>query len=433
MQTLAATSQRRRAWAAVLVFLFPLLSLVSAAGVGLCAMLFVLAQLALLRDGWSMLRRHWRATRPVLFAFATLLALEAARALALEPSALASALEKPLRMLLAVSAMLLVQVACPARQWQWLWRGASVAALAGAALAAWQRWGVGLERPGGVLNPITFGNFAACLALLSMAALVDARSLPRASLALGGALAGMAASLLSGSRGGWIILVLATAALCKVSRGRLGKLAFASTLLLLSACWLAPQTGVRQRLSDGAADISRYLGGDGTATSLSIRLELWKAGLMLARQHPWRGQSTAQYKAQMHRWVEQGRLGQAVFAAPEAPHLHNDALQVLVTRGLPGLAAWLATLLLPLRFFARQLAAAPDGSRGPALAGLLLVLAYASFGLSEVMFWSLKGSLFYALMVFLLMGASLNARAPRRRAALHLRAVSAVDEPVPAP
>ena len=35
---------------------------------------------------------------------------------------------------------------------------------------------------------------------------------------------------------------------------------------------------------------------------------------------------------------------------------------------------------------------------------MLVVLAYAAFGLSEVIFWSMKGSLFYALMVFLLMG-----------------------------
>ena len=32
------------------------------------------------------------------------------------------------------------------------------------------------------------------------------------------------------------------------------------------------------------------------------------------------------------------------------------------------------------------------------------------FGLTEVIFWSVTGSLFYALMVFLLMGLCLNAK-----------------------
>jgi O-antigen ligase len=45
-----------------------------------------------------------------------------------------------------------------------------------------------------------------------------------------------------------------------------------------------------------------------------------------------------------------------------------------------------------------------------ALAGALVVFSYACFGLTEVIFWSVAGSLFYALMVFLLMGFCLNAK-----------------------
>jgi O-antigen ligase len=41
---------------------------------------------------------------------------------------------------------------------------------------------------------------------------------------------------------------------------------------------------------------------------------------------------------------------------------------------------------------------------------MLVVLSYFSFGLTEVIFWSLKGSMFYALMVFLLMGLCLVAK-----------------------
>jgi O-antigen ligase len=46
----------------------------------------------------------------------------------------------------------------------------------------------------------------------------------------------------------------------------------------------------------------------------------------------------------------------------------------------------------------------------PALAGMLVVVSYFSFGLTEVIFWSVKGSLFYALMIFILMGLCLNAK-----------------------
>jgi O-antigen ligase len=64
----------------------------------------------------------------------------------------------------------------------------------------------------------------------------------------------------------------------------------------------------------------------------------------------------------------------------------------------------------PLRFFLRQMALAREhGPRYAAgLAGALLVLAYLAFGLTEVIFWSMKASLFYALLVFILMGLCLN-------------------------
>jgi O-antigen ligase len=45
-----------------------------------------------------------------------------------------------------------------------------------------------------------------------------------------------------------------------------------------------------------------------------------------------------------------------------------------------------------------------------ALGGALVVLGYIGFGLTEVIFWSMKSSVFYALMVFLLMGFCLNAK-----------------------
>ena len=67
----------------------------------------------------------------------------------------------------------------------------------------------------------------------------------------------------------------------------------------------------------------------------------------------------------------------------------------------------------PLVFFVRQLREAAHTSRqrfALALAGLVVVTSYASFGLSEVIFWSVGGSLFYSLMIFLLIGFSLNAK-----------------------
>jgi O-antigen ligase len=169
-------------------------------------------------------------------------------------------------------------------------------------------------------------------------------------------------------------------------------------------------TGVAERVGQGVHDVTVYFSGGSAFSNLGIRLELWKGASMLIAEHPLTGQGIDSYQAALARYVAQGRLDPVVLPMP---HVHNDALQALVTGGIVGFSIWLATLVAPFVFFARALV--PDAQGGKrrlalALAGMLVVASYFSFGLTEVIFWSMKGSMFYALMIFLLMGFCLNAK-----------------------
>lgn len=429
------------------MLLFPLLSLVTGFGIGLAGFLFLSTACLWWRDCLAALRAHRRPTRWVLLAFL----LHLAWVLWLAPGRIhgVNAVDGPLRMCSAAAAMLVVRVGRPPLRALWL--GAAGGALLGAGFVAWQRLALGMERPGGLLNPITFGDLSLCLALLALVGAAAARHAALRWSAALGIVAGLAASLLTGSRGGWLALPAAFLLLASARRRALLPRRLVLGVPLL-ACALAlgayalPQTGVRARVAVGLDDVRLYLAGSPVATSIGVRLDLWKAGLRLAAEHPWRGLDTPAYKRRMHEWVAAGELSPAVFAPPEPPHMHNDALQALVTRGIPGLCAWTGILLAPFLFFRARLAgrpgpgsrpesrpesgskaapeavpeaapeavpgaapeAAPEAGRSErqpaALAGMLVVLAYAAFGLSEVIFWSMKGSLFYALTVFLLMG-----------------------------
>jgi O-antigen ligase len=413
----------RQAWAALLVLLFPLLSLVTGFGIGLAGFLFLFTACLWWRRCLAALRAHWPQTRWVLLAF--LLHLACVLALAPGRTHGANAADGPLRMCIAGAAMLVVQAGRPSLRALWL--GVAGGALLGAAFVGWQRLALGMERPGGLLNPITFGDLALCLALLALVGAAAVRHAALRWIAALGVVSGLAASLLTGSRGGWLALPVAFVLLAAARRHALlpRRLVLGAPVLacaLALAAYAVPQTGVHARVAVGVEDVQRYLAGSPVATSIGVRLDLWKAGLRLAAEHPWRGLDTPAYKRRMHEWVAAGELSAAVFAPPEPPHMHNDALQALVTRGMPGLLAWAGILLLPFLFFRAQLARAPAPGPAPeaaseagpraaltrrqsaALAGMLVVLAYAAFGLSEVIFWSMKGSLFYALMVFLLMG-----------------------------
>jgi O-antigen ligase len=401
----------RQVWLAGLLFSFPLLSLVTSFGIGLSSFLFLASALYYLRDSHSTLLRHWPQTRWVVYAFLAHLGFAlfcwATRGAGLH------ILEAPARMLFAMSAMLVVQIGRPWRGT--LWWGVAGGALAAACFAAWQRWLLDMPRPGGMMNPITFGDLSLCLALLALASALDVRSLRTPLAAPIGVLAGIAGSLLSGSRGGWIVLPFAVALFMRQRRFISRRTAVALPVLaclLFTLAYVVPQTGVSERMAIGIRDVAGYLNGNTSATSLSVRLELWKAAAMLIYEHPVTGLDTAAYKQQMHDWVARGLLDQAVFAPPEPSHLHNDVLQVLVTKGVPGFLAWAGTLLAPLLFFSARLKQSRRAGEcnAAALAGVLVVLAYFGFGLTEVIFWSLKACLFYALLVFILMGSCLNAQ-----------------------
>jgi O-antigen ligase len=154
--------------------------------------------------------------------------------------------------------------------------------------------------------------------------------------------------------------------------------------------------------------VRTWADGGNVNTRVGTRLELWKGASMLIAEHPLLGMDFLACRARLEEFSREGRLDPVVLTLP---HLHNDALQELATGGVAGFALWVAILAAPLLFFARALRAGAGSPQfAAALAGVLVVTSYVSFGLTEVIFWSMKGSLFYALMVFVLMGFCLNAK-----------------------
>lgn len=403
-----------RVWIGALAFLLPCLSLVTLFGVSLVSFLFLISALILFKPSRDALVRHWPQVRWVVLAF--LLHFLFVLACALLRGAPMSAVEKPARMFFAVSALAVVlAVRAPHRT---LWWGVSAGTVAALAFVAWQRVALHVERPGGLINAITFGDLALLMALLALAAAIDLRDRRAQALCAGaGVLAGLAASVLTGTRGGWLALILAALVLWRYA-GRLDsgrvRVLLASGAALLALAWFTPALGMQARFDQGISDARTWYEGGTVWTNVGTRLELWKGAGMLIREHPLFGLDFAACRARLAEYAQAGHLDPMVLTLP---HLHNDGLQELATGGVAGFALWAAILVAPLLFFLRQLrqeqSGAP-GARAPgfalALAGVLVVLCYGSFGLTEVIFWSMKGSLFYALMVFMLMGFCLNAK-----------------------
>jgi len=395
-------------WIGTLAFLLPFVSLVTRSGISAVSFLFLATSLILFKPCRDALVRHWPQVRWVVLAF--LLHFLYVLASTLVRGAAMSSVEKPARMFFAASAMLVVLATNAPRRA--LWWGVSGGTLAGLPFIAWQRFGQHIERPGGLINAITFGDLAVLLGLLALAGTIDLRRSPgQALLASLGALAGLAASVLTGSRGGWLALAPAALLLLRHARaldGARARMLLAAGVGLLVAAWLVPALGVQGRFMQGIVDARSWYAGGNVWTNVGTRLELWKGAAMLIGEHPLFGLDFAACRLRLAEYAQHGLLDPMVLTLP---HLHNDVLQEMATGGVLGFLTWVAIMATPGLFFLRQLS---GGIRAPqfaaALAGTLVVSGYVCFGLTEVIFWSVGGSLFYALMVFVLMGLCLNAK-----------------------
>lgn len=407
--SLLKTTAPLRMWTGALVFMVPSLILTTQVGIGLASFLLLLTALWKFGAGRAALARHWHDVRWVVLAFLFNFALVLAYFL-LRPEQPLNTLEKPLRMFCAVTATMAVLLARPPRQA--LWWGAILGAIGAMFFIGHQRVVLQMERPGGFMNAITFGDIALVLSMVALVAALEFRRAGRSVLwPLIGGLAGILALVMTGTRGGWIALALA-AVLCMrhghLARSRNVRLLLGAGVALAAVLYFVPATEMQLRVQQGIDDVRKWHSGVDKFTNVGIRLELWKAAGMLIAEQPLVGQDPAVAHEKVVRWVQDGTLSD-VALAPQ--HLHNDALQALASGGVLGLLALVGILAAPFAFFARHARLAIARGQppsAPALAGMLVALGYFGFGLTEMMFYSGKSCLFYALMIFILMGFCLN-------------------------
>ena len=92
-------------------------------------------------------------------------------------------------------------------------------------------------------------------------------------------------------------------------------------------------------------------------------------------------------------------------------HAHNEFIDAFAKRGVVGLAVLLALYLVPMRLFARHIAATNLELRALAVAGVLLPVAFIDFGFSQAFLTHNSGVMMYAFLLAVLWGCfSVRAR-----------------------
>jgi len=286
-------------------------------------------------------------------------------------------------------------------------------------LGLWQTLGQGMERATGYTNAIQWGNLALLLACLSAVPLLvfwHAYRRPWRVL-MGVAIGlGLAASLLSQSRGGWLALG-GVLALWLLLAGRLrprmlgSLLAGAAGLLLVLALVLGLTPRFKERIELATTEISGYVEAGQENTSLGLRLAQYSLVAQLIPQKPWLGWGAHGFVAEMQRRVDAGEYVPQMMGYPQ---IHNDFLDVWVKVGIGGvllqasLFAWVLGLFWPSRArLGRHAEDSPAWREALALRtmGCVVPVAYAVFGMSQPFFNHNSGIMIFVFYVAILWSA----------------------------
>ncbi|WP_435004726.1 O-antigen ligase family protein [Xanthomonas arboricola] len=283
----------------------------------------------------------------------------------------------------------------------WLWRGALAGVFAAMLIAMLQVMN-GADRAEGWTNAIVFAD----IALMLLVVAVFCRPPGKVRWLVGAAIATVVVIVLSGSRGVWLSLLVTLGVLiwgAPWQSARMRLLTFVgSAVLAVGVVLSVPALTQQMRLGELQSDLQRYEVGD-SDSSAGARIERLHVAWDTLRAHPLTGIGVGRFDDAMRElpvcagdtWLLRCHLG----------HAHNDLAEWGATQGVPGLLLLFAVYGVPLWIFVRlHRRSGQRQFRGPAAAGVMIVVSYALCGLTQSMFAHQVSASFYTAMVGVLVG-----------------------------
>lgn len=253
-----------------------------------------------------------------------------------------------------------------------------------------------LGRSEGFTNAIRFGNIAMFMAgCCWIFLLVKKFSKGEKIFLFFAGLSGVVASLLSLSRGGWLIIFTLPLFILFFSKNRSEKIKMSVigvTIFIVTAFALGSTSVVQERFWQAEQEVSGYFDNRDkyAATSVGARLEQWRLSWNLGWDKPLTGWGVES--------VEEGRKeyiarGEAHPFMVNIRHTHNEFLEMWATRGIFGVAILVLFYAVPIFIFwprrkKIQLYSEENQSLYVAInvIGVFLSVSYFIFGLTDVFF-----------------------------------------------
>ncbi len=266
-------------------------------------------------------------------------------------------------------------------------------------------------RASGATHPILFGNLSLMMGVMVFAGLGYFRAKNKwlIILPIVAIICGFLASFLSGSRGGWLAMPALLVIVFWYVRSYFSRWQIIPSLALvimlpLLVAYLLPHSNFASRIDSTINNFKLYdaqtpINDHARATSEGTRLEMWQASWIIFKKNPILGVGWGNYQSHAKALVASGKRHRSA----AGDHPHNEYFSVLVSGGLLGLVALLVLYFIPAKLFFAVMKNQNPGLQQLGLSGLLLVVGYMHFALSEAIFERSLPINFYALYLLVTM------------------------------
>ncbi len=295
-----------------------------------------------------------------------------------------SHIDNELRMLAVVPLYFLMRQYKP-HQWCF-WYGLAAGATVSGITALYQLISLGPEfRVLGIDSPITFGGLAIVMAFMVMTGWDYFRSQHRYLIIVPivAFISGITTAILSQSRGVWLALPLLFGVLIWQYRKKAGPvLLIAVTVIAIGITSMVPGNPLAPRTQLAIDQVISFSRGYTLEEGASPRLELWKVAWELFQENPVLGVGQGAFQPIILDKISTGEISPGLSGLKEP---HNIFLNAMVNNGMLGLLAVIICFAVPLYLLIGFLRKNIDG-HSFAYAGIVLVIAFLHFGLTESLF-----------------------------------------------
>ncbi len=285
------------------------------------------------------------------------------------------------------------------RQYPSAWRGIILAIpLGGIVLgleAIYETYFSGVGYAKGIYGPIIYGDLAVLLGMFSLLFGLTNRNKFWIGVNLLAAVLAMLAVIYSGSRNAWLAAIISLAILPFLigSRTTFWRMSsgYIAALVVIIIMIISTPSSIISRFGIAENEFSRYFQHNSSlndeqiyGTSVGVRLEMWRAALLITKNNPLVGVGPGNMGLAMNALVEKKMAPQAIYRDPtiRGIHVHNAYFEIMGTQGMVGFIALLLMLFYPLYVFIRN----KNYDRRIASLGIIFTSGFMIFSLTEIPF-----------------------------------------------